>query len=579
MWNLDELYKSTKDVKIEADKKIITIKTDLFVKKYKGKIIKAKQDFVLQAIKDLEFIKSIVGRLSGYAYLMHSTMSNDAKISSFYQSVREFNTDISNKLIWFELEIQKIDNNKIIKIINSPNFKNYKHYLNEILISKPYVLDEEKEILLSKTNQSGISAFVRLYDEFSTKELYNEKTHSEITSIFAKDQDRNKRKEAGKTISNTLKQSSHVYTYILNTLLLDKKISDEIRGFKYPEESTFIEYEVTEKIVKAMSDAIVENYNISEKFYLAKSKLLKTKLYEWDRYSDIFKSNKEKVSWENTKESVLAAFKKFSPIFYDIAFSFFENNWIDYEVKHGKRGGAYCSYVSNTVHPYVFVNFTGESGDATTLAHELGHAIHGVLSKDQSEFEYRPSTATAEIASVFAESLMFDDLYKKVKNKKEKINMLGNRLQNTFATVFRQNAFYLFEKELHKTRRSKGELSVDDINNLYQNILSPMFGKGLTLTDNHKLMWAKISHFYHYNFYVFTYAFGELLASSLYANYKKDGTEFVDKYIKALSMGGSKSPLEITKAMGLDITKKSFWQEGLNLIKDEVQEFEKIINS
>lgn len=579
MWNLDELYQSPSDIKIEKDKKLITTKTDLFIKKYKGKILSGNQDLLLSALSELEFIKSTIGILGGYSFLIHTTMSDDAKVSSFYQSTNEFRSDIANKIIWFDLEIQKIDNQKINKIINDPKFIKYNHYLKEILNSKPYVLDEEKEILISKKNQSGTEAFVRMYDEFSTRELYDGKTHSEVAATFAKDPKRSKRKKAGIIIADTLKGSSKVYSYILNTLLLDKKISDEIRGFKYPEESTFLDYEVTESIVKAMSNAIIDNYSISEKFYLTKSKLLKTKLFEWDRYSDIYKTKDHKISWQKTKESVLNAFKKFSPTFHDIALSFFDNNWIDYEVKQGKRGGAYCAYISSTVHPYVFMNFTGESGDITTLAHELGHAVHGVLSKDQSEFEYRPSTATAEIASVFAESLMFDDLYKKTENKKRKINMLGARLQNSFATVFRQNAFYIFEKELHKFRRAKGELSVEDINNLYQTILSPMFGNGLTLTDSHKLMWAKISHFYHYNFYVFTYAFGELLATSLYAKYKKDGEEFRDKYVKALSMGGSKSPLEITKAMGLDITKKSFWQDGLNLIKEEVDEFERLIRA
>lgn len=577
MWNLENLYKSTNDLKIEKDKKQIKSKASLFVKKYKGKISSADSVFLLSALNELEIIKSSMSKLVGYAYLIHSTMSNNEAISSFYQSIKEFGVEIANQTIWFNLEIQKIDDRKINNIIDDSRFKKYSHYLKEILNIKPYVLDEEKELLISKKNQSGVEAFVRLYGEFSTRELYNGKTHSEISAIYAKDPNRNKRKEAGQIIADTLKNTSNVYSYILNTLLLDKKISDEIRGFKYPEQSTFIEYEVTDEIVKAMSDAIFENNAVSEKFYLAKSKLLKTKLFEWDRYNDIYKMGKNKVSWEETKVSVLNAFKKFSPTFYDIALRFFENNWIDYEVKKGKRGGAYCAYVSNTVHPYVFMNFTGEPSDAGTLAHELGHAIHGVLSKDQSEFEYRPSTATAEIASVFAEALMFDDIYKKAKNKKEKINLLGARLQNTFATVFRQNAFYLFEKELHKFRRTKGELSVDDINNLYQINLSPMFGKGLTLTDNHKLMWAKISHFYNYNFYVFTYSFGELLAQSLYAKYKKDGSGFTKKYIKALSLGGSKSPLEITKAMGLDITKKSFWQDGLNLIKEEVDEFEKLI--
>ncbi len=579
MWDLKSLYNSQDDPKIKKDKELINKLIEAFIKKFKGNIINANSDTLLDSLKSLEQIESKIKRLTGYAFLLYSTHTDNETITKFYQSIKEYGVEVINKLIWLNLEILKINDSKIQKILKDIKFVPYKHYLEKILITKPFVLDEEKEIIISKKNQSGLESFVRFYDEFTTRQTYGGKQYTEVATIFANDKNRKKRKEAGQTISNTLNDSANVYSYILNTLLLDKKTSDEIRGYKYPEQETFIEYEVDQKIVSAMSDAIIANYKISEKYYLLKSKLVGEKLYEWDRYSDIYNLTSKKVSWDETKESVLNSFKNFSSTFYDIALKFFENNWIDYETKKGKRGGAYCAYISKDSNPFVFMNFTGKESEARTLAHELGHAIHGVLSEGNSSFEYRPSTATAEIASVFSEALMFDDLYKKATSKKEKINLLGERLQNSFATVFRQNAFYLFEKEIHETRRNKGELSVNEFNNLYQKHLSPMFGKGLTLTDSHKLMWAKISHFYNYSFYVFTYAFGELLALSTYAKYKKEGQKFVSSYIKALSLGGSKSPQEITKAMGIDITKKSFWQEGLNLLNEEVSEFERLINS
>lgn len=559
-WNLNDLYKSINDPKIKKDKKEIESKT----KKLKLIFKKNNLDKSLGLYEEISHTLSVLGN---YAYLKHSTDTKDEGVSKFYQSTNEYISDISSKLLWFNVYLAKSEEKSKI----------YEYFLKTTRALKPYVLDEDKEILLNKKSQTGSDSFIRFYDEIDSNKSFDGKTYSELSTIFASHPNRNKRKEAGKAIQKNLKDNSHLYKFILNTLLLDKKISDEIRGFKYPQQATFLEYDVTPKIIQVMSNAISKNEKISERYYLAKSKLLKTKLFEWDRYSDIYSNIKSTVSWTEAKDIVLNSFNNFSEKFAVEAKKFFDSNWIDAKIKVGKKSGAYCSYVSNNIHPFIFMNFTGEQRDVETLAHELGHGLHGVFSKQNNYLDFRPSTATAEIASTVAELLVFEDLYKKAKTKKEKINLLGGKLQGSFATIFRQNAFYLFESELHKLRREKGELSLDEISNLYQKHLQPMFGKGLTLSDDHKYMWMVISHFYHYNFYVFTYSFGELLATSLYAIYRKDGKKFVDKYIKGLSLGGSKSPASITKSMGVDITKEDFWQSGLDLLDNQVKEFEKLI--
>lgn len=559
-WDLNDLYKSINDPKIIKDKEQIETK----VKTLKNNF---KKFNLTSNIKLYEEILNKLSILGNYAYLSHSTNTKDEKVAKFYQTTNEFINDIDSKLLWFKVYLTK----------SIEKSKTYEYFLKTTRALKPYILDEDKEVLLNKKRQTGSESFVRFYDEIDSRMEFNKKTYSELSTTFASDPNRDKRKKAGEAIQKNLKDNSLLYKFILNTLLLDKKVDDEIRGFKYPQQATFLDYDVPQKIVETMSKVITKNHFVSEKYYLAKSKLLKTKLFEWDRYGDIYPSFKSTVKWKEAKDIVLNSFNSFSKTFNIEAKKFFDNNWIDAKLKIGKTSGAYCSYISNSLHPYIMMNFTGEQRDVETLAHELGHGIHSVLSKKNNYIDFRPSTATAEIASTFAESLVFDELYKKAKTKKEKINLLGGKLQGAFATIFRQNAFYLFESELHKLRREKGELSLDEICNLYQKHLQPMFGKGLTLSEDHKYMWMVISHFYHYNFYVFTYSFGELLATSLYAIYKRDGQKFVDKYIKGLSLGGSKSPTEIIKTMGVDITKEVFWQSGLDLINNQVKEFEKLV--
>src|SRR5258708_810569 len=434
--------------------------------------------------------------------------------------------------------------------------------------------------------QTSRAAFVRLYDQTESTEKFEITikgkkqivNSSAIGSIMKSHPDRSVRKKAIEAYSKTYGQNSNLYTYILNTLLLDKKINDEIRKFKFPQEATLIGYEIEKTTVENMTNTVSKNTNLVERFYQAKKKFLKlSKLYEWDRYSTIFNTKEKIYSWEMSKEIILDCFANFSPIFHDTAKLFFDNNWIDAKVKDGKTSGAYCSYGVPSSHPMILMNFSGKVEDISTLAHELGHAIHAYLSRKNNLLEVHPSTAVAEMASTFAESLVFEKLYKKTSDKKEKINLLVNKIQNNFATVFRQNDFYLFETKLHELRRIKGELTKDEISNLYQETLQKTFGSGLTMTHLHKNFWMPISHFYHYNFYVFTYVFVELLALSVYAKYNSKGQNFVEKYIKALSMGGSLSPYELVRIMDIDLNQKDFWQKGIDLIEKEVTDFESML--
>jgi oligoendopeptidase F len=589
VWDLDNLYKGLDDPKIAEDRADIDTKSRNFEIQYRGKVSKGllKPAELKDALVLYEDILTSVASYGAYAGLLQAKDSASDKINHFYQKAEEYSNTISNKLMFFELEILEIPEGSINTYLESSELINYKQFLIRILKFKSHTLQENEEIIINKKNQSGASAFIRLYDQISSElefplEIDNKVknyNYSEITNILSGHKDRTLRESSAKSITNVYKKNARTFSFILNTLLHDKKITDEIRGYKFPQESTFLSDEVDAKTVEAMTDTIKSNYDLSEKFYKTKSKILGSELFEWDRYSVIYPEIEEPVySYSEAKDLILNAFKEFSPVFHEIAKKFFDNNWIDAELSKGKKSGAFCAYTVPTKNPYILTNFTGKANDVRTLAHELGHAIHGYLSREQTLLNFWPVTPFAEIASIFCENLVFRKIFESTTDTKQKINLLGGRLQEIFATIFRQNAFYLYESEIHKLRREKGEQSVDDFSNNFQKFLQPMFGEGLTLSEGHKYWWIAIAHFYHYNFYVFSYAFGQSLSNALYGHYLEDGNDFTNRYIEVLKKGSSLELNELMKLLKVDIHKQSFWKEGLEPISDYIKEFEELTN-
>ena len=586
-WDLTEFYTNIKDPKIDEDIEKVGKLISEFNKKYKGKvntpnITPEKLGEILEEY--IEIAKQSYP-YENYAGLLFARNSTDSAIGALHQRINEIDSKYSADLLWFSLERKQWSEETALKMINSPALSKYKHFLEFERVLIPHILSEKEERILNLFSPVGAGAFVRLYEETQSNteielEIDGEikkLSLSEINKLVSFHEDRVVRQRATEVVAKKFEANKLPYTFILNTLLLDSKIGDEVRNFKYPQESTFLEYEVKPETVSNMVKTVETGYPVVERFYKAKAKILKLeKLHEWDRYSAIYPSAKKEFSWEETKELVLTAFERFDKRFAEIAKEFFDRGWIDADVTKGKQAGAFCSYGIPTEHPFILTNFTGELNDVLTLAHELGHGIHAYLSREQSIFEFHSSTAIAEIASIFAESLVFDLLQEKINSEEIKVNLLAEKLQGSFATVFRQTAFYLFESDIHTHRRERGELTTGEFSNHYQNRLQKMFGKSLELSEWHKYMWMPISHFYHYNFYVFTYAFGELLTVALYAKYKMEGKKFVSKYLEALSMGGSKNPYEITKAMGVDINEENFWKNGLELLDGYVTEFEKL---
>lgn len=586
-WNLSDLYSGINDPQIEKDRKAILDLTEQFIKKYKGTINSKKltAKHMLSAQRDSEKIAELSFKYGKFAHLIHDVNINSPEIGKFYAQENEFGSQISSKLLWFGLEWKQVPDEIANKILNDPILKDYRHSLAHSRVFKPFMKSEPEEIIIEKLEQTGSDAFVRLYDETETAIRYKlevkgktkELTASEL-SVYSTDPDRETRKAASLSLTAGLETQKKNFTFILNTLLLDKKIADEIRGFKYPQEATFLSYEVDKDIVEAMSTAIARRYSIAARYYKAKKNLLGyDSLHEWDTYCRIFPDEKLKYSWEKAEDTVITAFNKFTPEFANTASKFFDNRWIDAKLSGDKVAGAYCMYGTPSTHPNVLMNFTGRIEDVNTLAHELGHGIHAVLAQKQSLSQSRASTAVAEIASVFAESLAFDQLYSTIDDTQTKINLLANKIQESIATVFVQNAYYLFEQDINKHRRENGELSTEEYDQYFNKRIQEMYGDSLKLSENYRNRWMRVSHFYQFNFYIFTYCMGELLTLALFGEYKtRRDKSFIKSYIEALSAGGSLSPYEIMKLMGVDIRKPEFWNTGLDLLENYVAEFENL---
>lgn len=589
-WDLTDLYGSITDNALEKDKKTVSEKITAFSKKYKGTINtpNTTAQTLLHAIQEYEHIWEIVDKIASYASYLHSTDTQNEKIGKFYQEAHELESDVASRLMWFELEILRIPDAQFSKMQKDEGLKIYAEYLSNVRKYKPHTLSEEEEIIMNKKEQTSTRALIRLFDEVDASNRYEltidgksqSLNYSGLLPYLAAYPDRDIRKKAAEALTAGLKNKEKLYAFTMNNLLNDKKITDEIRHYTYPQEASFLNYGVEKKTVETMVKAVEKGYSISERFYEVKRKAMNvTKLYEWDRYSYLDTGKTREYTFSEAKDIVVTSYNQYSPVFSDIAEKFFKNKWIDAEITPNKRAGAYCSYNIPSLHPYILLNYAGQIRDVTTLAHELGHGVHGYLSSKNTLLQAWPSTVIAEVASIFAEMFVFDNIYQTVTDKQTKINLLTEQLQSIFASVFRQNAFYLFESDIHHHRRGKGELSVEEFNNYFQNRLQAMFGKSLTLTPGHAYWWMTVLHFYRYNFYVFSYSFGQMLSMALYARYKKLGKQTVNDYIKALSLGGSATPYEITKTMGVDITDPTFWDNGLSYVNDMVTEFSTLADS
>lgn len=568
-WDLTPLFKNIKELESFSDK------TKQNCKEFKDKFSKnlSKLDGISfnKAISSYESLLSDISRIMTYAFLI---FAKDTKKGAFYAKFDEECTKAGKELLFFELEFNALDEKTQENFIQSS--PKYAYYLKNLKKQKPHQLSLKEEEVLLRTSNTGAQAFARLFDESMSNMKFklNGKILSEeeiLSKLHSKD--RTERKAAAKALSNELIKHQHLLTYIYNMIKTDLATSCELRNFKNPEEPRHLNNQITQKSVDALIKASEGSFKLVHRYYDKKRKILNLKkLYDYDRYAPL-DSNEGSYKFDQSREIVIKAFGEFSKEFADIAKTAFQDGWIDVYPSDGKRGGAFSHSAVSTAHPYVLLNHTDARRDLFTLAHELGHAIHQKLSYSVGYLNSDTPLTTAETASVFCEMLVFDYI-KNTLTPKERQAMLAGKLEDIFATLYRQINFTTFERRIHA---HKGEISSDEINKIWTQESQKMFGKSVTLNEYYAIWWSYIPHFIHTPFYCYAYSYAQLLVLALFGLYKSKKCEnFTEIYTKFLSAGGSLSPKELVKMFGFDIDDENFWQIGLNEIKIMLREFEEI---
>lgn len=583
-WDLSDLYLSIDDPKIEDDLQKLTDLSKKFSDKYKGKISELKSSELLGAVKEYDDIHSIESKLGIYAHLMFAKNQNTHL--SFEKKMSQRLTDIGTQTMFFNLELAKCPISDLEnKIISEQGLEFYRVFLEQVVKQQPYQLGEDVEIALSKKNLTGREAWIKFFDklESTMKFDYNGKKLAleEILTLRA-DPERSVREEATKSFYKGLQENAWIFTYITNTLSQDNTTSNDMR--RYPTAVTFrnMSNNISDEVVNVMNKAINEAYpRVSHRYYEVIRKMLGLeKLKGWDRNAPLGDVKGDSVPYENAKDIVLKSYRSFSPKMADIAEKFFDNNWIDAPVTEGKASGAFSMPAPIGANPYVLLNYLGKRKDIATMAHELGHGIHQYVAEKHLKSQLMADTplTVAETASIFGERLTFERMLECEGDPQVRINLLAGKVNDMINTVVRQNTFFNFEKELHETRKVKGEdLEPKEINSIYMKTQKEALGPAFDLDEDYGMEWAYVSHFVHTPYYVYSYAFGECLVNSLYNKYQESENkqEFADKYIEMLELGGSKNPNDMVKSFGLDLEDPNFWAGGMKAIEQLIDKLEK----
>jgi len=581
-WDLSDLYKAPDAPEVQRDLKAAAKEAARIKTAYQGRLADLAKDGgkLAGAIKDYEKLSDLVGKLGSYSGLYYVLDQTDPVRAKFNGDVSEALTKLYTDLIFFELELNQIDDATIDAAVKYKDLKRYKPWLEDLRKEKPHQLDEKLERLFTEKSQTSRSAWNRLFDETMsalTFEVKGEKTPLALESTlnFLSSPDEKKRKAASEALSKVFKANLPLFTLITNTLAKDKEISDRWRNFKDVADSRNLANRVEAPVVDALVTSVRAAYpQLSHRYYAMKAKWLgKKKLASWDRNAPLPDKPERTIGWAEAEKIVLKAYGNFAPEMATIAKQFFDKNWIDAAVKPGKAPGAFSASTVPSVHPYVMMNYLGKPRDVMTLAHELGHGVHQWLARAQGPLLAPTPLTLAETASVFGEMLTFKAILAETKDKRERKAMIAGKVEDMLNTVVRQVAFYTFERRVHEERR-QGELTSDRINAIWLEVQAESLGPAIELKPGYEVFWAYVPHFIHSPFYVYAYAFGDCLVNSLYGLYAEAHPGFVAKYFDLLKAGGSKHHSELLAPFGLDARDPEFWNKGLKVIEGMIDELE-----
>ena len=579
-WNLSDLYDGPDDPRIDSELEEALSASQAFRERYRGKLGELSAAELNDTVAEAERIRSASTRVETYARLRQAADSSDQARGALVQKVRERNTQIETELLFFDLEWSALDDETAEQLLADPALGRYASVLRSGRRYKPYQLSEPEERISAEKSVTGSSAWSRFFNE-----LLSELTVSldgehlsldEALSRLSRLTDQGERGRVAEAVTQTLRPGLRTRGYVLNTILNERAIEDRLRGFDSWISAQNLSNEIPDEATQSLVDAIMARYDIPRRFYSLKAQLLGLpQLKDYDRFAPLQEVGGT-IAWDDAQEIVLEAFTDFSPVAGEIIGNFFEKDWIDAAVRPGKMLGAFCATLIPEVHPYVLMNYAGERRSVLTLAHELGHGLHGALAQDLGLLNAQTPLTLAETASVFGEALTFEKLMAREDDPRARLDLIVGRIDDAISTVFRQIALNRFEHAIHTGRREEGELPIERISQFWSAEQRRMLGDAVEVTDNYGIWWSYVPHFIAVPGYVYAYSFGYLFSLAIYRRYLEEGDALVEPYLDLLRAGGSAPPAELASRLGFDIGDPGFWAAGLDAIGALVDEAEQL---
>ena len=519
----------------------------------------------------------LMSRATYHAMLAFTTATDDPARGAAMAAAQERSTAIGTKLIFFDLEWAAADDAHAAEVLADAQLDFCRHHLENLRLTRPHLLDEAEETIVAEKSQTGFSAWVRLFDELTsaiTVDLPDElggpgRPLMQAASML-QHPDRSVRQQVAAGITAGLEPGLRTRAFVFNTLLLDKAVDDRLRHYDTWISSRNLANEASDESVQALVEAVVDNYSIPQRWYRLKAQVLGLdRLADYDRMASVASTERES-GWAEGTSIVRDAYSSYTPELAGIVDRFIDERWIDAPVRPGKRGGAFAAGVSPNHHPYVLLNWTSTTRDVATLAHELGHGVHFYLAREQGIYHQDVPLTVAETASVFGETVTSNRLLSMIDDPNERFALLASTLEDSIATVFRQIAMNRFEHAVHTTRRDEGELSVERFGDLWADSQEAMLGDSVEVTDGYRSWWSYVPHFMGSPGYVYAYAYGQLLALSVYARYREEGDAFVPAYLDLLRAGGSMKPEDLGRIVDCDLADPNFWRNGLRIVEGQL---------
>jgi oligoendopeptidase F len=579
-WDLDPLVDGERDTGVQGQLEDANQRAAAFASAHAGKLAELDAAGLAAAMKDLAAINELVGKAAAYASLRFATDTADAVRGAQLQLVQERATEVETQLLFFELEWAALPDERADALLADDALGFCAHYLRSARRYRPHLLSEPEEKILAEKEITSQSAWSRLFSEqvatLRVRVHDDEELALDVALSRLQSPDRDLRRTTAEAVSSALAPGLRTRAFVYNTLLHDKAVDDRLRSFPHWLASRNLANEASDESVMALIEAVRGRFDIPQRWYSLKARLLGLdRLADYDRAAPVL-PEEITFSFAQARELVLGTYESFAPEAGRIARRFFDERWIDAPVRPHKRGGAFCAYTVPSVHPYVMLNFTARRRDVLTMAHELGHGLHAALAQPQGVFQQSTPLTLAETASVFGEALVFGRLLDAAPDDDARLSLLAERVDGAVATVFRQMAMNRFEHLVHTRRREEGELSVDRFSESWVESQSELFGDSVQITGGYHTWWSYIPHFISTPGYVYAYAYGQLLALSIYGRYLEQGEAFAPRYLELLAAGGSRSPSELGAMVGIDLGDPGFWDAGLNLVEAQLSAAEEL---